>query len=136
MMKLHFRGNKFIEIVIYSLAIGIGMVLMLITRHSFWYVLPYILLEIILLYFLLTFRYVTDNNTVKIQYGFLNVKSIDIQNIQKIIIQDKQKGEPKITPLRIEIQYDKTNKIVVSPKDTVGFVENIERINPGIEIIL
>jgi len=134
-MKLHFRGNKFIEIVIYSLAIGIGMVLMLITRHSFWYVLPYILLEIILLYFLLTFRYVTDNNTVKIQYGFLNVKSIDIQNIQKIIIQDKQKGEPKITPLRIEIQYDKTNKIVVSPKDTVGFVENIERINPGIEII-
>lgn len=135
MMKLHFRGNKFIEIVIYSLAIGIGMVLMLITRHSFWYVLPYILLEIILLYFLLTFRYVTDNNTVKIQYGFLNVKSIDIQNIQKIIIQDKQKGEPKITPLRIEIQYDKTNKIVVSPKDTVGFVENIERINPGIEII-
>ena len=135
MMKLHFRGNKFIEIVIYSLAIGIGMVLMLITRHSFWYVLPYILLEIILLYFLLTFRYVTDNNTVQIQYGFLNVKSIDIQNIQKIIIQDKQKGEPKITPLRIEIQYDKTNKIVVSPKDTVGFVENIERINPGIEII-
>ena len=134
-MKLHFRGNKFIEIVIYSLAIGIGMVLMLITRHSFWFVLPYILLEIILLYFLLTFRYVTDNNTVKIQYGFLNVKSIDIQNIQKIIIQDKQKGEPKITPLRIEIQYDKTNKIVVSPKDTVGFVENIERINPGIEII-
>ena len=135
MMKLHFRGNKFIEIVIYSLAIGIGMVLMLITRHSFWYVLPYILLEIILLYFLLTFRYVTDNNTVKIQYGFLNVKSIDIQNIQKIIIQDKQKGEPKITPLRIEIQYDKTKKIEVSPKDTVGFVENIERINPGIEII-
>ena len=135
MMKLHFRGNKLIEIVIYSLAIGIGMVLMLITRHSFWYVLPYILLEIILLYFLLTFRYVTDNNTVKIQYGFLNVKSIDIQNIQKIIIQDKQKGEPKITPLRIEIQYDKTNKIVVSPKDTVGFVENIERINPRIEII-
>ena len=135
MMKLYFGGNKFIEIVIYSCAIGIGMILMLITRHSFWYVLPYILLEIILLYFLLTFRYVTDNNTVKIQYGFLNVKSISIQNFQKIIIQDKQKGEPKITPLRIEIQYDKTNKIVVSPKDTVGFVENIERINPGIEII-
>ena len=124
-----------IEIIIYSLAVSIGIVILLITGYSFWYVLPYILLEIILLYFLLTFRYVTDNNTVKIQYGFLNVKSIDIQNIQKIIIQDKQKVEPKITPLRIEIQYDKTNKIVVSPKDTVGFVENIERINPGIEII-
>ena len=90
MMKLYFGGNKFIEIVIYSCAIGIGMILMLITRHSFWYVLPYILLEIILLYFLLTNRYVTDNNTVKIQYGFLNVKSISIQKKKKIIIQDKQ----------------------------------------------
>ena len=134
-MKLYFRGNKLIEIIIYSLAVSIGIVILLITGYSFWYVLPYILLEIILLYFLLTFRYVTDNNTVKKQYGFLNVKSIDIQNFQKIIIQDKQKGEPKITPLRIEIQYDKTKKIEVSPKDTVGFVENIERINPRIEII-
>ncbi|HNX89892.1 MAG TPA: PH domain-containing protein [Paludibacteraceae bacterium] len=135
MMKLLFRGNKFIEIVIYSIAIGIGMVLMLITRHSFWYLVPYILLEIILLYFLITFRYVIVNQTVKVQYGFLNVKSIGIQNIHKIIIQDKQKGEPKITPHRIEIQYDKAKKIEVSPKDTVGFVEIIERINPGIEII-
>ena len=134
-MKLYFRGNKLIEIIIYSLAVSIGIVILLITGYSFWYVLPYILLEIILLYFLLTFRYVTDNNTVKKQYGFLNVKSIDIQNIKKIIIQDKQKGEPKITPLWIEIQYDKTKKIEVSPKDTVGFVENIERINPRIEII-
>ena len=135
MMKLYFRGNKFIEIVIYSIAIGIGMVLMLITRHSFWYLVPYILLEIILLYFLITFRYVIVNQTVKIKYGFLNVKSIGIQNIHKIIIQDKQKGETKITPHRIKIQYDKTKKIEVSPKDTVGFVENIERINPRIEII-
>ena len=135
MMKLLFRGNKFIEIVIYSIAIGIGMVLMLITRHSFWYLVPYILLEIILLYFLITFRYVIVNQTVKVQYGFLNVKSIGIQYIHKIIIQDKQKGEPKITPHRIEIQYDKAKKIEVSPKDTVGFVEIIERINPGIEII-
>ncbi|MBP1664789.1 MAG: hypothetical protein H6Q19_1929 [Bacteroidetes bacterium] len=134
-MKLYFKGNKFIEIVIYSLAIGIGAVLLLITRHSFWYVLPYIFTEIILLFFLLTFRYMIVNQLIKIQYGFMNFKSIDIQTINKIIIHDKQKGEPKITPHRIEIQYNKTKKIVVSPKDTVGFVENIERINPGIEII-
>ena len=135
MMKLLFRGNKFIEIVIYSIAIGIGMVMMLITRHSFWYVLPFILLEIILLYFLLTFRYVMDNQFIKVQYGFITIKSIDINIIKKIIIHDKQKGEPKYTPLRIEIRYGNTKKIVVSPNKTVGFVENIERINPGIEII-
>ena len=135
MMKLLFRGNKFIEIVILSFAIGIGIVLMLITEHSFWYVLPFILLEIIVLYLLLTFRYVIVNQFIKIKYGFITIKSIDINIIKKIIIHDKQKGEPKHTPLRIEIQYGNTKKIVVSPNETVGFVENIERINPGIEII-
>ena len=134
-MKLHFRGNKFIEILIYSIAIGFSMFLIHSADYSFWYVLVYILVEIVMLYFLLTFRYIIDNQSVKIQYGFLNVKTIYIHSIQKIIIQDKQKGEPKITPHRIEIQYDKTKSLVVSPKDTVGFVENIERINPGIEII-
>ena len=135
MMKLLFRGNKFIEIFIISLAISIGLVMMLITRHSFWYVLPFILLEIIVLYLLLTFRYVIVNQFIKIQYGFITFKSIDINIIKKIIIHDKQKGEPKHTPLRIEIQYGNTKKIVVSPNETVGFVENIERINPWIEII-
>ena len=97
-MKLNFKGNKFIEIVIYSLTIGIGVFLLLITRHSFWYVLPYILLEIILLYFFLIFRYVIVNQFIKIQYGFITFKSIDIHTIHKIIIQDKQKGEPMGSP--------------------------------------
>ena len=134
-MKLHFRGNKFIEIMIYSLAICIGMVLMLITRHSFWFVLPFILLEIVVLYLLLTFRYVIVNQFIKIQYGFITFKTIDINFIQKIIIHDKQTGEPKHTPLQIEIRYDKVKKIVVSPNETVAFVENVETINRRIEII-
>jgi len=134
-MKLHFRGNKFIEIVIYSIAIGFSMFLMHFPDYSFRYVLLYILVEIVMLYFLLTFRYVIDNQFIKIQYGFITFKTIDINFIQKIIIHDKQKGEPKLTPLRIEIRYGNTKKIVVSPNETVGFVENIERINSGIEII-
>ena len=135
MIKIKYKGNKIIEIIIYSIAIGFSMFLIHYSDYSFRYVLDYILLEIILFYFLLTFRYVINNQSIKIQYGFITFKSIDIQNINKIIIHDKQKGEIKITPLRIEIQYDKTKKIVVLPKDTVGFVENIERINPRIEII-
>ena len=111
------------------------MFLMHFPDYSFRFVLHYILIEIVMLYFLLTFRYVIVNQSIKVQYGFITFKSIDINIIKKIIIHDKQKGEPKHTPLRIEIQYGNTKKIVVSPNETVGFVENIERINPGIEII-
>lgn len=134
-MKLYFRGNKLIEIIIYSLAVSIGIVILLITGYSFWYVLPYILLEGVMLYFLLKFHYVVENHLIKIKYAFYTCKVIPIRSIHKIIIQDKQKGEPENSPHRLEIYYGLNKKQVVKPVETVSFIENIERENPGIEII-
>ena len=134
-MKLYFRGNKLIEIIIYSLAVSIGIVILLITGYSFWYVLPYILLEGVMLYFLLNFQYVVENHVIKIKYAFYTCKVIPIRSIHKIIIQDKQKGEPENSPHRLEIYYGLNKKQVVKPVETVSFIENIERENPGIEII-
>ena len=85
-MKLYFRGNKLIEIIIYSLAVSIGIVMLLITGYSFWYVLPYILLEGVILYFLLKFHYLVENHVIKIKYAFYTCKEIPILSIYKIII--------------------------------------------------
>ena len=134
-MKLYFRGNKLIEIIIYSLAVSIGIVILLITGYSFWYVLPYILLEGVMLYFLLKFHYVVENHLIKIKYAFYTSKVIPIRSIHKIIIQDKQKGEPENSPHRLEIYYGLNKKQVVKPVETVSFIENIEREKPGIEIM-
>lgn len=134
-MKLYFRGNKLIEIIIYSLAVSIGIVILLITGYSFWYVLPYILLEGVMLYFLLKFHYVVENHLIKIKYAFYTCKVIPIRSIHKIIIQDKQKGEPENSPHRLEIYYGLNKKQVVKPVETVSFIENIEREKPGIEIM-
>ena len=134
-MKLYFRGNKLIEIIIYSLAVSIGIVMLLITGYSFWYVLPYILLEGVMLYFLLKFHYVVENHLIKIKYAFYTCKVIPIRSIHKIIIQDKQKGEPENSPHRLEIYYGLNKKQVVKPVETVSFIENIEREKPGIEIM-
>ena len=134
-MKLYFRGNKLIEIIIYSLAVSIGIVILLITGYSFWYVLPYILLEGVMLYFLLKFHYVVENHLIKIKYAFYTCKVIPIRSIHKIIIQDKQKGEPENSPHRLEIYYGLNKKKVVKPVETVSFIENIEREKPGIEIM-
>ena len=134
-MKLYFRGNKLIEIIIYSLAVSIGIVILLITGYSFWYVLPYIFLEGVMLYFLLKFHYVVENHLIKIKYAFYTCKVIPIRSIHKIIIQDKQKGEPENSPHRLEIYYGLNKKQVVKPVETVSFIENIEREKPGIEIM-
>jgi hypothetical protein len=134
-MKLYFRGNKLIEIIIYSLAVSIGIVILLITGYSFWYVLPYILLEGVMLYFLLKFHYVVENHLIKIKYAFYTCKVIPIRSIHKIIIQDKQKGEPENSPHRLEIYYGLNKKQVIQPVETVSFIENIEREKPGIEIM-
>ena len=134
-MKLYFRGNKLIEIIIYSLAVSIGIVILLITGYSFWYVLPYILLEGVMLYFLLKFHYVVENHLIKIKYAFYTCKVIPIRSIHKIIIQDKQKGEPENSPHRLEIYYGLNKKQVVKPVETVSFIENIEREKTEIEIM-
>ena len=134
-MKLYFRGNKLIEIIIYSLAVSIGIVILLITGYSFWYVLPYILLEGVMLYFLLKFHYVVENHLIKIKFAFYTCKVIPIRSIHKIIIQDKQKGEPENSPHRLEIYYGLNKKQVIQPVETVSFIENIEREKPGIEIM-
>jgi len=135
MKKIYFIGNKQYEILIISIAILIGLLVMIFTHHSIWYILPYIILEVLVLYFLLSLRYIIDNQYIKIQFGFITFQKIDINAIYKIVILDKQKGEPKNTPLRIEIYYNKAKKQLVYPKDTVKFVESIESVNPAIEII-
>ena len=134
-MKIYYKANKTIEIGILSVAILVAVVMMIVYGKNFWFILPYIILEAIILYFLLNVEYRIENQCINLKYGFITFKAIRIHSIQKIIICDKQKGEPKITPLRIEIHYQKDKKLVVSPKETVSFVENIERLNPGIEII-
>lgn len=134
-MKIYYRGNKLTEIIILSVAIIVAVVEMIIFKKSFWFILPYIILEGILLYLLLNFHYIFENQLIKTKYGFFTCKEIPIQSIHRIVIQDKQKFETENSLHRIEIHYD-INKIqIVKPEETVSFIENIERLRPDIEII-
>lgn len=134
-MKIYYQGKKSVEILILSVAILFAVVAMLILHKSFWLILLYILLEGLVLYFLLNFNYIFENQLIKTKYGFFTCKEIPIQSIHRIVIQDKQKFETENSLHRIEIHYD-INKIqIVKPEETVSFIENIERLRPDIEII-
>ncbi len=134
-MKIYYRGNKLSEIIIYTITITIAVVLLIIYKKSFWLILPYLLLEGAILYFLLNFHYMFENKMFKIKYGFFVLKEIPVHSFDKIIIQDKQKGEPENSPHRLEIHYGQNKIQIVKPVETVSFIENIERIQPYIEII-
>ena len=134
-MKIYYQGKKSVEILILSVAILFAVVAMLILHKSFWLILLYILLEGLVLYFLLNFHYIFENQLIKTKYGFFTCKEIPIQSIHRIVIQDKQKLEPQNSLHRIEIHYGMNKIQIVKPKETVSFIENIERLRPDIEII-
>lgn len=134
-MKIYYKGNKLTEIIILTVAIIVAVVAMIIFKKSFWLILPYILLEGIVLYFLLNFHYLFENTKIKTNYGFYTCKEIPIQSIRKIVIQDKQKLEPQNSLHRIEIHYGMNKIQIFKPNETVSFIENIERLRPDIEII-
>ncbi len=134
-MKIYYKGNKLTEIIILTVAIIVAVVEMIIFKKSFWFILPYIILEGIVVYFLLNFHYLFENTKIKTNYGFYTCKEIPIQSIRKIVIQDKQKLEPQNSLHRIEIHYGMNKIQIVKPNETVSFIENIERLRPDIEII-
>ena len=134
-MKIYYKGNKLTEILILTVAIIVAVVAMIIFKKSIWLILPYIILEGVILYFLLNFHYMIENQIIKIKYGFYTCKEIPIRSLRKIIIKDKQKGELENSPHRLEIHYGLNKIQIVMPVETVSFVENIERLRPDIVII-
>ena len=134
-MKIYYKGNKLTEILILTVAIIVAVVAMIIFKKSIWLILPYIILEGVILYFLLNFHYMIENQIIKIKYGFYTCKEIPIRSLRKIIIKDKQKGEPENSSHRLEIHYGLNKIQIVMPVETVSFVENIERLRPDIVII-
>lgn len=132
---MDYRGNKFYEFIILSVAVIIAITALMVIKKSFWFILPYLLLETVIIYFFRNYRYTIDRNFLQIHYAFIPWKKIPIRTIQKIVILDKRKYEPEFVPHQVEIYFDIDSKIIVSPKNPVDFIENIEAINPHVEII-
>ncbi|WP_431244615.1 PH domain-containing protein [Flavobacterium sp. P21] len=85
--------------------------------------------------FLTTF-YTIVGQKLKIKSGFLINSTIDIQKIKRISETNSLLSAPALSIDRLEILYNKSDSIVISPKDKSGFFEAIKKINPEVEIVL
>lgn len=81
-----------------------------------------------------TTYYIIDQEKLIIKSGFLVSLSIDINTIKKIEETNNILSSPALSLDRIEIFYNMSDNIMISPKDKAKFVAAIQKINPQVEI--
>ncbi|MCI1265051.1 MAG: PH domain-containing protein [Saprospiraceae bacterium] len=95
-----------------------------------------ILLPIILfvVHMFLTTNYTIESDDLIIKCGFLSNKTIDIKTIKKITETNNPLSSPATSLDRLEINYGKFDKILISPKNKTEFIDDIKRLNPNVEV--
>lgn len=86
-----------------------------------------------ILHVFLKTEYKIEDKTLKIKCGILFNKIIDINTIQKISKTNSIISSPAPSFDRIEIKYGKFDEIIISPKDKLGFANDLTQINTEIE---
>lgn len=76
-------------------------------------------------------KYIIDANVLKIWW----IK-IEIKSIKRIYKTRNPLSSPALSLDRIAIVYNKYDEVLISPKDKQGFVEELLKQNPNIEVEL
>lgn len=85
---------------------------------------------------LLTTYYQVEGNTLTIKCGFLINQEVKIDTIRKIKETSNPLSAPAASLDRLEIAFNKFDNVLISPKDKAGFINELTKLNPGIEVQL
>lgn len=115
-----------------------GTVLVLIINEKPNWIAIAILLPVILfvVHMFLTTKYTIEGDKLVIKCGFLYHKTIDINTIRRIAETNNLLSSPATSLDRLEILYGKFDSVLISPRRKAEFINDIKRINPGIEVKL
>lgn len=118
-----------------SVILGATAVLMIYQRM--WVILFFVLamLAFIIHTFVTTYYTITEKE-LKIRCGFLFNKSINVSSIKTIIETNNPLSSPAVSLDRLEIIYNKSEHIMISPKDKMAFIDHVKRLNPNVEVRL
>jgi hypothetical protein len=99
-------------------------------------VLPIIIIVFILiLYLLFDTKYIITKGNLKVHSGFIVNKNILIENIYLIKQTDSILSAPASSiSERIEVFYEDSKSIIISPKDRRTFIDELRKQNPAIKI--
>jgi len=119
------------------LIIVLGGISILMIYNKIWIGLLIILLVIGFVgYILLTTYYLITDKKIKIKSGFMVNKTVPIDLIREISETNNLLSSPANSLDRLEIKYSSNGIILISPKDKSGFINQLIKINPNIELII
>lgn len=87
-------------------------------------------------YIFMTTYYLVTDKILKIKCGFMVNKSVSIDSIRKISETNNPLSSPANSLDRLEIKYSRNGTIMISPKNKAGFINQIIKINPKIELTI
>lgn len=115
----------------------LAIVLVLTGYNKIWIEFTFLLvLSAFVTYTLLTTNYTVAGEVLKIRCGFLYNTSIQISTIKKIAETNNPISSPASSLDRLEISYNKYDKVLISPAHKMGFIIHLLKLNPAIEIRL
>ncbi|WP_134088266.1 PH domain-containing protein [Olivibacter sp. XZL3] len=100
---------------------GIALLLLAVTAFS--------------IHLFLTTYYVIDGNVLIIRSGLLYRTKVEIDSIRKVQETNNPISAPATSLDRLEIFYNRLDSIIVSPKDKQGFIEELLKQNPSVEML-
>lgn len=120
---------------IIPLVVIMGSTTFIMAYNKIWagLVLMLAILAFILHVFLTTY-YQVGGTFLKIKCGYLFSKTIGIETITKISETNNPLSAPATSLDRLEISYNKYDKIMISPRDKQGFIQHLTNLKPDIEI--
>ncbi|WNH11832.1 PH domain-containing protein [Thalassobellus suaedae] len=74
----------------------------------------------------------TNDGVLKVKYGFFYNKRFDISKIKTIAKTNNLISSPAPSLDRIELTYGEFDLIIISPKDKIGFAQELTKVNPKI----
>ncbi|HPW99017.1 MAG TPA: PH domain-containing protein [Flavobacterium sp.] len=131
-MKIYNSKIDWWLIIPFLIPIYFGIVEVLNHNKSGWIVIVVTVAFVVFMY--RSTYYCIENNTLTVRSMFIVHKKIEISSIRKIYKTRNPLSSPALSLDRIAIVYNKHDEIMISPKDKIQFIEEMLRLNPGIEV--
>jgi hypothetical protein len=120
--------------IIFPLCTVGGMFIAMIITRAWPAVLIMGVLILVLIHTYFNTYYTIAGNELKVRYGFIINKTIDIGSIKKVVSTRDMRSAPALSTDRVEIFYNQNDSVLISPEDQAEFIERLKAINGEIVV--
>ena len=120
--------------IIFPLCTVGGMFIAMIITRAWPAVLIMGVLILVLIHTYFNTYYTIAGNELKVRYGFIINKTIDIGSINKLVPTRDMRSAPALSTDRVEIFYNQYDSVLISPEDQAEFIERLKGINGEIVV--